>query len=60
MDNQSVLSNNNNNNHIRLLYDDILHTSCLLLRGFDLSFVLQHGQMNSVVKKNNAQREHHF
>jgi len=60
MGNQFVLWNNNNNNRTHLWYDGNLHTSCLLLLGFDLNLVLQQGQMYSVVEKNNAQREHHF
>lgn len=60
MGNQFALVSNNNNNRIHLLCGGTLHTSCFLLLGFDLNFVLQQGQMYSVVKKNNAQREHHF
>jgi len=50
----------NNNNCIFLFHDYILGNSYFLLLGLDLNLVLQHWHKCSWVKKNNAQREHHF
>ena len=60
MDNQFVKWNNNKWIHIFLSHVYILGISSLLLLGFDLNRVLQHGHVFSSVLKNNAQSEHHF